>query len=298
MKKLFCSFLILAFLMPASVSAQSVTELIDRMDKLDEALKSVQRKLSNNYVGSKKTENVAASEGNLDAMVMRLQEMEQSLQTMTGELETIKFNQDKLSERMDKMNADYGLRFKESEEKLLKSQEEIKKLTDEKKRLENEKEAAAKKQKAKEAAAAKAEKDREAKIKAQYGKMAPQVLYDKAFASMKKSDYKAAEGQFEAFLALHPKHDLAGNAQYWLGESYYARSQYDKAAVAFADGFKNYRQSQKAPDNLLKLGLTMARLNKKKEACIAFQNFSREYPKVSDAMKKRLENEAKKLGCR
>lgn len=298
MKKLFRSFLILAILLPAPVSAQSVTELIDRMDKLDEALKSVQRKLSSNYAGSKTTENVTASEGNLDAMVMRLQEMEQSLQTMTGELETIKFNQEKLGERMDKMNADYGLRFKENEEKLLKAQEEIKKLTEEKKRAETEKEAAAKKQKAREAAAVRAEKDKASRIKAQYGKMTASALYDKAFASMKKSDYKAAEGEFEAFLTLHPKHDLAGNAQYWLGESYYARSQYDKAAVAFADGFKNYRQSQKAPDNLLKLGLTMARLNKKKEACIAFQNFSREYPKVSDAMKKRLENEAKKLGCR
>ena len=50
-------------------------------------------------------------------------------------------------------------------------------------------------------------------------------------------------------------------------------------------------------DNLFKLGVTMARLNKKDEACIAFKNFAKEYPKVSDSMKKRLEKEVQKLSC-
>ena len=72
---------------------------------------------------------------------------------------------------------------------------------------------------------------------------------------------------------------------------------YSKAAVAFAEGFQNYRDSQKAPDNLFKLGVTMAKLKKKDEACIAFKNFTKEYPKVSDSMKKRLETEVQKLSC-
>ena len=98
-------------------------------------------------------------------------------------------------------------------------------------------------------------------------------------------------------MILFPKDELAGNAQYWLGESFFARSMFSQAAVAFAEGFKNYRSSQKAPDNLFKLGVTMAKLNKKEEACIAFKNFAKEYPKVSDSMKKRLEKEIQKLSC-
>ena len=128
--------------------------------------------------------------------------------------------------------------------------------------------------------------------------MKPNELYKSAFSALKKNDYKNAERRFEAFTILFPKHNLAGNAQYWMGESFYARGNYEQAAIAFADGFKMFRNSQKAPDNLLKLGLTMARLNKKKEACIAFKTFSKEYPKVSDAMKKRLEKEAQKVGCK
>lgn len=300
MCKFFCFFVGL-FLFAGSARAVSVNiaELADRVDRIEEAVTGVQRKLSNNYVGSTKRPAIkeSLSEDKLDAMLMQLQEMEQTLRQLTGEVETIRFKQDELQGRIDRVSADMDIRFAEAEKKLREAEGRLKKMEDEKNALERAKKEAAKRLKEQEAAAAKAAKTKEAQIKEKYGKKTAKQLYDQAFASMQKKNYKAAQEEFEAFLFIYPKNELAGNAQYWLGESFFARSMYSKAAVAFAEGFQKYRESQKAPDNLFKLGVTMSKLNKKEEACIAFKNFAKEYPKVSDSMKKRLEAEVQKLSC-
>ena len=95
----------------------------------------------------------------------------------------------------------------------------------------------------------------------------------------------------------NPKHPLAGNAQYWLGETYYARREYQNAMVAFAEGYKVYKTSPKGPDNLLKLGITLAVLNKKQEACAVFQRFHQDYPRATDLQKRRIDQERQKNGC-
>lgn len=300
MKKIFsviwavCIF----FTVPAYAVTINVGELADRLDRIEDALKGVQKKLSNNYVGStNKPGKDETSDDKLDAMLMQLQETEQTLRQLTGEIETVKFAQDGLQDRIDRISADMSLRFTEMEKKLLTAEEKIKQFEAEKEAAEKARKEAEKKKKEQQAAAAKTAKEKERQIKEKYGKQTPKELYDEAFASIKKQHYKTAQAQFEAFLVLYPKDALAGNAQYWLGESFFARSMFSQAAVAFAEGFKSYRDSQKAPDNLFKLGVTMTKLNKKEEACIAFKNFAKEYPKVSDSMKKRLEKEIQKLSC-
>ncbi|MBP3402554.1 MAG: tol-pal system protein YbgF [Alphaproteobacteria bacterium] len=300
MKKIFsvvwavCIF----FAVPARAATINIGELADRLDRIESALKGVQKKLSNNYVGStNKPAKDDESGDKLDAMLMQLQETEQTLRQLTGEVETVKFAQDGLQDRIDRISADMSLRFTEMEKKLQGAEEKIKQLEAEKTAAENAQKEAEKKKKEQQAAAARTAKAKEQQIKEKYGKKKPKELYDEAFASIKKQKYKTAQAQFEAFLVLYPKDALAGNAQYWLGESFFARSMFSQAAVAFAEGFKSYRDSQKAPDNLFKLGVTMAKLNKKEEACIAFKNFAKEYPKVSDSMKKRLEKEIQKLSC-
>ena len=287
------------FFSPVQAATINIGELADRLDRIEDALKGVQKKLSNNYVGSAKQPDKGDTDSGdkLDAMLMQLQETEQSLRQITGELETIKFAQDEMKSRIDQINADISVRFDEMEKKLQAAEEKIKNLESEKAAAENAKKEAEKKKKEQQAAAEKKAKQKEQQIKEKYGKKTPKELYDEAFASIKKQHYKTAQSQLEAFLVLYPKDALAGNAQYWLGESFFARSMFSQAAVAFAEGFQNYRDSQKAPDNLFKLGVTMAKLNKKEEACIAFKNFAKEYPKVSDSMKKRLDKEVQKLSC-
>ncbi|WP_413206075.1 tol-pal system protein YbgF [Rhodospirillum sp. A1_3_36] len=121
--------------------------------------------------------------------------------------------------------------------------------------------------------------------------------YNYAFSMLHKADYAGAEQAFKAFLAQHPNGKLSGNAQYWLGETYYVRGDYEQAAVAFMTGYKTYPQSTKGPDNLLKLGMAMANLGKAKEACAAFGRLDSQYPRAAEAIKRRASAEMSRLGC-
>lgn len=125
----------------------------------------------------------------------------------------------------------------------------------------------------------------------------PEDQYKFAFGLLRQNDYGRAASAFDAFLKQHPQHDLAGNAQYWLGETYYVQGSYDKAAVAFLEGYRTYPKNSKAPDNLLKLGLTMANLQKTREACAAFGRIGSEYPQAPDAIKRRAQSESQRLSC-
>lgn len=121
--------------------------------------------------------------------------------------------------------------------------------------------------------------------------------YNYAFSLLQNAEYGKAEEAFKAFIARNPKGKLTGNAQYWLGETYYVRGDFEQAAVAFMNGYQNYPQSSKAPDNLLKLGLSLGSLGKKPEACAAFNRISSQYPKAIDAIKRRAQSETSRLGC-
>ena len=122
-------------------------------------------------------------------------------------------------------------------------------------------------------------------------------LYHDAFKMLQDGDYAGAEKAFKTFVQRNPQHVLAGNAQYWLGETYYARRDYQNAMTAFAEGFKVYKTSPKGPDNLLKLGITLAVLNRKSDACAVFARFNQDYPRATDLQKRRIEQERQKNGC-
>ena len=122
-------------------------------------------------------------------------------------------------------------------------------------------------------------------------------MYNDAFKKLQDGDYAGAERGFKAFLQSNPKHTLAGNAQYWLGETYYARRDYQNAVTAFAEGYKVYKASPKGPDNLLKLGVTLAALGRKPDACAVFAKFNQDYPRATDLQKRRVAQEHQKNGC-
>jgi tol-pal system protein YbgF len=125
----------------------------------------------------------------------------------------------------------------------------------------------------------------------------PQEQYDYATGLLQRGAYPEAELAFKAFIAQHPKDPLAGNAQYWLGETYYARSDYQHAASAFAEGYQKYKSSPKAPDNLLKLGMSLGQTGKKDNACLAFRQLAKEYPNASASIKDRAARAQQRYGC-
>lgn len=125
----------------------------------------------------------------------------------------------------------------------------------------------------------------------------PQEQYEQAFTLMRQSDFPSAERAWLAFLKAYPSDALAGNAQYWLGETYYVRGDYQQAAVVFLQGYQKYPKNAKAPDSLLKLGLSLGSLGQKKEACAALARLGTEFPDAADALKRRATTERQKLGC-
>ncbi len=121
--------------------------------------------------------------------------------------------------------------------------------------------------------------------------------YNAAFGLLRRADYPAAEDALRSFIEQYPTSPLAGNAQYWLGESFYVRGRYADAAAAFAEGYKRYPRGPKAADGLLKLGMSLARTNQKHNACIALMQLDHQFPHPGSAIKDRSAQEKKRLGC-
>jgi tol-pal system protein YbgF len=121
--------------------------------------------------------------------------------------------------------------------------------------------------------------------------------YNHAFGLLKQADYPAAEAALKAFVEQHPTDPMAGNAQYWLGETYYTRSRFLEAASAFAEGYKRYPKSAKAADNLLKLAMALGRANQKQNACVALAQLDHDFPRAGAAVTEHAATEKKRLGC-
>ena len=126
----------------------------------------------------------------------------------------------------------------------------------------------------------------------------PQAQYEHAFKLLSQTDYKGAERALAAFLEKYPSDPLAGNAKYWLGETYYVRGQYADAAVAFAEGYQSYPDSAKAPDNLLKLGKSLAALDQKDDACGTFAELLKRYGSAAPTILQQAKSEQKRLDCK
>lgn len=112
------------------------------------------------------------------------------------------------------------------------------------------------------------------------GKTLPgaEVLYNQASARYKAASYQEAIQQFSRFLKNFPRHDLADNAQYWIGESCYSLGLFPEAIYAFQKVITYYPKGNKAPDALLKIGLCHLATKDKDKAQAIFQKLLAEYP--------------------
>ena len=124
------------------------------------------------------------------------------------------------------------------------------------------------------------------------------AAYENAFAMLRAQDYSGAQGAFDTFIKQYPNHKLVPNAMYWLGETYYVQNNFDQAVRVFAESYQKYPKGSKAPDNLLKLGMSLAGQGKTKEACIALMQLKKEYPAGATPVLERGDQEIQKLGCK
>ena len=128
--------------------------------------------------------------------------------------------------------------------------------------------------------------------------LGPQQQYDAAMELLRAGDYAGAEGGLQLFLELNPEDPLAANAAYWLAETYYVRKNYAAAAAAFARNYRAYgKNAQKAPDNLLKLGMSLQGLGEISNACLSYAELAKEFPNAPAHIQQALARERARAAC-
>ena len=124
-----------------------------------------------------------------------------------------------------------------------------------------------------------------------------QEQYNQAFALLRQANYPAAEEALKSFISDNPSSPLLGNAKYWLGETYYVRGDYQQAAVTFAEAYQQHPEGGKAPDNLLKLGMSLASLGSVEDACGTYSELLSRYPNAAPSIVRRVQIERQKHSC-
>jgi tol-pal system protein YbgF len=123
------------------------------------------------------------------------------------------------------------------------------------------------------------------------------AVYDQGYGDLLRKDYAAAEISFRQLVKHFPNDPLAGKAQYWLGESYFVRGQFKEAADAFLNGYKKYKSGEKAPDCLVKLGMSLAELGQKDAACSTLSEFATRFPSADPHLQDQAKSEQRKARC-
>ncbi len=124
----------------------------------------------------------------------------------------------------------------------------------------------------------------------------PQALFEQANEALLQRKFSIAQRGFQQLLQNYPDHSLAGSAQYWLGETYFVQGDYREAAQNFLSGYQKYKSGRRAPDSLVKLGVSLAKMGQQDQACASLNAVASEYPKALEA-KRRASTELKRAGC-
>ena len=275
--KLLSKFFILGFVFfISSAQAQDIIGIQEQIDSMKEEIVILQRKV---YRDSTELANPLQSE-----------DYNQIVRSLNGKVDELEYKLKSLEEKLDTINKDIDVRFRLLEGKPIPAGQSS--VTTSKKFDTIVAKGAPK------SIVGDAIVTSDLKNLQPEKNMSVDELYTTGLEALKLGDAEKAEKYFAIILKEHETNKLSGNAQYWLGEVYYKNKQFDKAAVAFAKGYNNYKEGAKGADSLLKLGLSMAQIGKKDEACLAFVNLPTEFKKADDTIKAKAKNEAKKLGCK
>ena len=107
--------------------------------------------------------------------------------------------------------------------------------------------------------------------------------YDKALQLFRNGQYDAARDEFKSYLQKYPKSDLTDNAQFWLGECYYAEKSYGEAIAAYEKTIKEYPKSDKVSSAMLKQGMAFLALGDNTAGKILLKKVVKEYPNSNQA---------------
>ena len=117
-----------------------------------------------------------------------------------------------------------------------------------------------------------------------------------AKSSYTSRDFTGAVSGFKTFILKNKDHDLADDAQFFLGEAYYAQGQYKQAAQSYLSGYQNYPKGDKRGESLLKLAMSLDKLGQKKQACATFGEVNKQFAREA-AVRNASLKEMQRAGC-
>ena len=287
-------------------------------------LKTLERAVySDNFSSNENSTNSVSeidqnSEEVLTRHLLKLSQIEKQFQELTNKFEEINFKIDKLSSRLSKVQADNQLRFQQLEsgstlnnvgvdnqlssitdqsgEKILPGSSQPQDLgsityKDTETSLENQITQSI---------------DTTATVVTETFQVEEKILpegsideqYEFATSLLKVGDYNTAERAFREFVNVNPEHQLAGSAQYWYAETFRIRQLYTDAASAYLEGYQKYPKSEKAPINLLKLGVSLVQIGEKDQGCLMITGVQKQYPKANQSVLQKAKYEEKKFECK
>jgi len=258
------------------------------------------------------------SEDVLTRHLLKLSEVEDQFRQLTNKFEEINFKLDKLSNRLSKIQADNQIRFQDIES-AISSGESTTQLSSKPKTdmtkseilpgssqpqdlgtisyKDTETTETSQQIQSVETTATVVTETFQAEEKILPQDLSPKKQYEFATSFLKVGDYSTAERAFREFVLSNSEHELAGSAQYWYAETFRIRQLYTDAASAYLEGYQKYPKGNKAPINLLKLGVSMVQIGEKDQGCKMINGVELQYPKANQSVIQKAKYESKKFEC-
>ena len=316
----------LLFLLNLALISSSYADnhnIYETLENIQNDLKTLERAVYSGSIEVNKSvgENLdvkldSNSEDVLTRHLLKLSEVENQFRELTNKFEEINFKLDKLSNRLSKVQADNQIRFQDIET-VISSGEITEKLSSKIKKNSNEvlpgssqpqdlgsisykdtetSETSQQIQSIDTTGSVVTETfQAEEKILPQ--DLTPKEQYELATSFLKVGDYSTAERAFREFVLSNGEHELAGSAQYWYAETFRIRQLYTDAASAYLEGYQKYPKGNKAPINLLKLGVSMVQIGEKDQGCKMINGVELQYPKANQSVIQKAKYESKKFEC-
>ena len=319
----FCLTVILFVFLPKIIFADS-HNIYEVLQLLQKDLKTLEKAVySDNFsTDGESNDSISQLDKNSEEVLTRhllkLSEIENQFQELTNKFEEINFKLDKLSSRLSKVQADNQLRFQQLEGRSVAIQNDSSNNLSLDSNQNKEKILPGSSQP--QDLGSISYKDNETKLETQQTQSIatnttiitatfpaeekilpdtdPLSQYEFATNLLKVGDYNTAERAFREFVNTNPEHDLAGNAQYWYAETFRIRQLYTDAASAYLEGYQKYPKSEKAPINLLKLGVSLVQIGEKDQGCLMILGVQKQYPNANQSVLQKSKYEEKKFECK
>jgi len=317
-RKITFSFLFFFFLF-AQNSFSEDENISEAIEIIKQDIKTLEKAVYSDFASSNSNSSSELNQSAEDALtrhLLKLSEIENQFKLLTNKFEEINFKLDKLSSRLSKVQADNQLRFQQLENNRVTQLEDAQGLTSQANEVEkilpgssepqdlgtisykdtSTNETTQQTQSVDTTSAVVTEIfESEEKI---LPDEEPEKQYEFARSFLKVGDYNTAERAFREFVNTNPDHNLAGNAQYWYAETFRIRQLYTDAASAYLEGYQKYPKSDKAPINLLKLGVSLVQIGEKDQGCLMITGVKEQYPKANQSVLQKAKYEEKKFECK